>query len=273
MTDSGPGSTEDGASGRDDPRWSSSLSNSSLGPIDEAGDEPPNPFSREGARASEAIGVDASIGSATAPSSPPPVEPTQIPSADERWPSYPPVGDPYAAAPDPYTAATDPYGRPYPAAPPPGAAAPPPGPAPASAPGYDPLPTPPYGYGAENPGYNDPAPASYGGNPYAVNPYQPAYGAYSPYGAVAVNHPQATLAMVLGIISIVLASSCGIGGFLGIAGIVQGRKVRNEIDARPGTYTGRSMASAGIITGTIGVVLGSLVIVFLVFAGILGAYS
>jgi hypothetical protein len=33
------------------------------------------------------------------------------------------------------------------------------------------------------------------------------------------------------------------------------------------------MASAGIITGTIGVVLGSLVIVFFVVAGILGAYS
>ncbi len=94
MTDSGPGSTEDGASGRDDPRWSSSLSNSSLGPMDETGDEPPNPFSREGARASEAIGVDASLGSATAPTSPPPVEPTYPPSADERWPGYPPASDP-----------------------------------------------------------------------------------------------------------------------------------------------------------------------------------
>jgi hypothetical protein len=230
----------------------------------ESGDEPPNPFSREGAQASEAIGVDASIGSATAPTSPPPMEPTHIPSANERWPGYPPASDPYAAP--------DPYG-PYPAAPAPGPAAPPPGPAAASAPGYDPLPTPPYGYGAGNPGYDDPAQSSYGANPYAVNPYQSGYGAYSPYGAVPTNHPQATLAMVLGIISIVLASSCGIGGFLGIAGIVQGRKVRNEIDARPGTYAGRSMASAGIITGTIGVVLGSLVIVFFVLAGILGAYS
>ncbi len=163
-------------------------------------------------------------------------------------------------------AAPDPYGSPYPSAPPAGPAA-------ASAPGYDPLPTPPYGYGAENPSQNDPAQPSYGSNPYAVNPYQPSYGAYSPYGAVPTNHPQATVAMVLGIISIVLASSCGIGGFLGIAGIVQGRKVRNEIDARPGMYAGRGMASAGIITGTIGVVLGSLVIVFIVLAGILGAYS
>ena len=33
------------------------------------------------------------------------------------------------------------------------------------------------------------------------------------------------------------------------------------------------MASAGIITGTIGIVLGSLIIVIFVLAGILGAYS
>ena len=72
--------------------------------------------------------------------------------------------------------------------------------------------------------------------------------------------------MVLGIVSIVLASSCGIGGLLGIAGIVQGRKVRNEIDAQPGRYAGRSMASAGIITGTIGVVLGALVTIIVIFA-------
>jgi hypothetical protein len=222
------------------------------------GDGPPNPFSREGAGAWEASGVDASIGSAAAPTSPPPVEPTDGPSANEGWPGYPPASDP--------SPAPDPYGSPYPAAPPPG-------PAPASAPGYNPLPTPPYGYGAENPGYDDPGQSSYGGNPYPVNPYQSGYGADRPYGAVPTIHPQATLAMVLGIISIVLASSCGIGGFLGIAGIVQGRKVRSEIDARPGTYAGRSMASAGIITGTIGVVLGSLVIVFFVVAGILGAYS
>ena len=98
MTDSGPGSPEDAAAGRDDPRWSSSLSNSSLGPLDGAGEEPPNPFSREGAQASEATGVDASIGSATAPTSPPSVEPTHLPSANETWPGYPPASDPYVAS-------------------------------------------------------------------------------------------------------------------------------------------------------------------------------
>ena len=205
MTDSGPDSTKDGAYGRDDPRWSSSLSNSDFGPGEATGAEPPNPFSREGARASEAVGVDASIGGATAPTSPTPVEPTLAPSADERWPGYPP----------------------------------------------------------DQP--------SYGSNPYAVDPYQLNYGGYSPYGAVPTTHPKATTAMVLGIISIVLASSCGVGGLLGIAGIMQGRKVRDEIDARPGVYAGRSMATAGIITGWIGVVLGSLVVLFVVLVLLVGA--
>ena len=218
-----------------------------------SGADQPNPFSREGAGASDALGGDPNLSPPPASAPSPAVEPTT-----NEWPGYPPASDPYAAP--------DPYGSPYPSAPPPGPAA-------TSAPGYDPLPTPPYGYGAETQSQNYPAQSSYGSNPYAVNPYQPSYGAYSPYGAVPTNHPQATLAMVLGIISIVLASSCGIGGFLGIAGIVQGRKVRNEIDARPGTYTGRGMASAAIITGTIGIVLGSLIILIFVLAGISGAYS
>ena len=99
-------------------------------------------------------------------------------------------------------------------------------------------------------------PAAYGTNPYEVTPYQPGYGGYSPYGVVAIQHPRAVSAMVLGILGIVLAASCGIGGFLGIGGIVLGRKARNEIDAEPGRYAGRSQAVAGIVTGTIGTVLG-----------------
>ena len=198
---------------------------------------------------------------------------TRRPSADERWPGYPPASNPYAgpdpyASPDPY-ANPDPYAGPYPGAPQPG----PP------APGYAPPPTPPYGSaGPAASAYDGPSYGSnpyevnpYEVNPYEVNPYQPGYGSYSPYGTVPANHPRATSAMVLGIVSIVLASSCGIGGLLGIVGIVQGRKVRSEIDAQPGRYAGRSMASAGIITGTIGVVLGALVTIGVIFAFAIGA--
>ena len=106
--------------------------------------------------------------------------------------------------------------------------------------------------------------AAYGTNPYEVTPYQPGYGGYSPYGVVAIQHPRAVSAMVLGILGIVLAASCGIGGFLGIGGIVLGRKARNEIDAEPGRYAGRSQAVAGIVTGTIGTVLGVLISILII---------
>ena len=94
--------------------------------------------------------------------------------------------------------------------------------------------------------------------------YQPAYGMSSPYGVVPVSHPQSTTAMIFGILGIVFGLSCGIGGLLGIPGIVQGRRARDEIDAQPGRYAGRSQAVAGIVTGTIGVVIAALVVVAIV---------
>lgn len=151
-----------------------------------------------------------------------------------------------------------------------------PAPAPPVQPGYDPQPTPPYGSG--NP-YGDPAvaygptPPMYGSNPYEVSPYQPAYGMAGPYGVLPVSHPQSSTALVFGILGLVLAFSCIVGGFLGIAGIVQGRKARNEIDAQPGRYGGRSQAVAGIVTGTIGVVFAVLFTGFLVVAIVAGVLT
>ena len=92
-----------------------------------------------------------------------------------------------------------------------------------------------------------------------------------PYAVVQVSHPKAGSAMVFGILGIVFALMCGIGGLLGIPGIVQGRRARAEIDAEPGRYSGRSQAVAGIVTGTIGVVISGLVIVLIVVVGILAA--
>lgn len=129
--------------------------------------------------------------------------------------------------------------------------------------GFDPQPTSPYGGGTP---YADPRaaygpppayaapPPTYGSNPYEA-PYQPAYGGVSPYGVAAPSHPQASTAMIFGILGIVFGFSCGIGGLLGIPGIVLGRRARNEIDAQPGRYAGRSQAVAGFVTGIIGVVL------------------
>jgi hypothetical protein len=61
---------------------------------------------------------------------------------------------------------------------------------------------------------------------------------------------------------------------VGIGGIVLGRRVKNEIDAEPGRYSGRSQAVAGLITGIVGVsitVLATLFIVLAIVAGIANA--
>jgi hypothetical protein len=64
--------------------------------------------------------------------------------------------------------------------------------------------------------------------------------------------------------------SCVVGGLVGIGGIVVGRRVRNEIDAQPGRYTGRSQAVAGIVTGIVGVSIFALVTVLIVLAVVAG---
>jgi hypothetical protein len=217
------------------------------------GAESPSPFSREGSRPSDALGADPAPDT---PGVPGPTEPngstgsSASPSAAQIWQAYPSSSPPDA----PFTPpAADPYAVPQ------------------VDPGFDPQPTPPYvSYGDSRP-YDLTPPAAYGTNPYEVAPYQPGYGGYSPYGMVAIQHPRAVPAMVLGIVGIVLAASCGVGGFLGIGGIVLGRKARNEIDTEPGRYAGRSQAVAGIVTGTIGTVLGALITILVIVVIAVGA--
>jgi hypothetical protein len=209
------------------------------------GADPPNPFSREGAQAADGLGAQ--------PSSAPSAEPE--PQFD---PYQPPPADPYAG---PGT-----YSGPFQAQPYPSSGSTPGGPPP---PGFDPQPTPPYGSGATASPYDAPV-TPYGSNPYEYTPYQAAYGGPTPYPVVQVNHPNATSAMVFGILGVVFGLTCGIGGLLGIPGIVQGRRAREEIDTQPGRYGGRSQAVAGIVTGIIGVVIAALAIVLVVVVIILG---
>jgi uncharacterized protein DUF4190 len=208
------------------------------------GADPPNPFSREGSQAADGIGAQ--------PSSTPSAEP-------EPFDPYPPPpADPYpgpGAYSGPFQAQQYPTSGSTPGGPPP--------------PGFDPQPTPPYGSGATASPYDAPM-TPYGSNPYEYTPYQAAYGGPTPYGVVQVNHPKATSAMVFGILGIALGLSCGLGGLLGIPGIVQGRRARDEIDAQPGRYGGRSQAVAGVVTGIIGVVIAALVIVLVVVVILLG---
>lgn len=87
---------------------------------------------------------------------------------------------------------------------------------------------------------------------------QPGYG-YTP------DHPRATVALVLGIVSLVLCSVLG-----PVAWVIGGGAVR-EIDASGGRLGGRGQAKAGQILGIIATVLlviGILFFVVVVVAGI-----
>jgi len=68
-------------------------------------------------------------------------------------------------------------------------------------------------------------------------------------GVVIQDHPQATTALVLGILGLVL---CGV--LAPFAWIIGGRAVR-DIDASRGTLGGRGSANAGKILGSVGTVL------------------
>jgi hypothetical protein len=78
-----------------------------------------------------------------------------------------------------------------------------------------------------------------------------------PPGQYAQDHPRATLSLVLGILSLVLCQ------VLGPFAWVIGKRTVNEIDAAPGTYSGRGLAQAGYLCGIVATVLLGLSIIFL----------
>lgn len=160
-------------------------------------------------------------------------DPTANPDPEDAPPPRP--SDPTAPVFGPPSQPTAPqptWSQPPPAAPPPPPPAAPPPPAPA--PGQ---PYPPYGQPG---GY--PAPG-YGGGMYAGGQ----------------EHPQGTMILILGILSIVVCQ------FLGPFAWVMGRKALTEIDTSGQTYTNRTMVQAGMICGIIGSVLLILGIAYLVF--------
>ncbi len=110
-------------------------------------------------------------------------------------------------------------------------------------------------------GYPPPPPpgAAYPG---AAVPYPPTYpGGYPPAGypmQAPPEHPQAVMAMVLGILGLVC---CGLASPFAIW---TGRKSMKEIDASGGWLGGRGQAQAGFIMGIIGTVLWVLGVLFYV---------
>lgn len=180
-------------------------------------------------------------------SSTPPDDPNQgpwqpqEPTSPGQWPpAAPPPGPGQASPPGP--GQWPPSGAtPPPAAPPPG------GPPPS----YPPSAYPPGGFGPPGTGYPT-APAGYSG-----------YGGYRP----AVNHPQGTTVLVLGILGLVC---CGV---LGPVAWIMGNSAMREIDANPAAYSNRGSVQAGRILGIIATVLLVLGIVFYVAVFALGAAS
>lgn len=152
-------------------------------------------------------------------------------------------------------------------------------------PTYDAAPPPPPvsgagGYGAPGSGYGAPGPAAPGGapwapypvNPQGANPYQ-VNQQYVTFGAP--THQLATTSLVLGIIGIagVLLTPIFLITFLAVVcspfAIWLGVRSRREIRANPRQYGGEGVATAGFITGIIGVVLGIigllLILAFFIF--------
>ncbi len=94
--------------------------------------------------------------------------------------------------------------------------------------------------------------------------YDAPYGGYGGYGGW--EHPQGTTILVLGILSLVLGLSCGIGFLLGPVAWVMGNNASAEIDRNPMAYTNRSSVQAGRICGIVSSCILILSVVVLVVA-------
>ncbi|MEV7295589.1 DUF4190 domain-containing protein [Streptomyces microflavus] len=136
--------------------------------------------------------------------------------------------------------------------------------------GFGPAPSavPPPPTGPVGPGQAPPPTGHYG---YPAPPAQPygGYPGYDPYGGQQPWGPQpsnglGTAALVLGIISVVGFCMYGVNIVLGILALIFG--IIGLGRAKRGEATNRGMAIAGIITGSIGIVIGSVLLGFIIWA-------
>ena len=99
----------------------------------------------------------------------------------------------------------------------------------------------------------------YDNNPYAQQQPQQPYVQASPYGGqMAQPHPQSTMILIFGILSLVGIS------ILGPFAWYMGNKALKEIDANPAAYSDRNNVNIGKILGMIGSILLALGIVAIV---------
>jgi hypothetical protein len=78
--------------------------------------------------------------------------------------------------------------------------------------------------------------------------------------------PNSTASLVLGILSIPTCLCYGVLGLpLGIIAIILGRKAKNIHNADPDLYKGVGNASAGVITGVVGLIFNLLYLSFIIW--------
>ncbi len=134
-------------------------------------------------------------------------------------------------------------------------------------PGYG---QPPYG----QQGYGGPA---YGQPGYGQLPYgQPGYGQppYAGFAPARPDHPQSTVALVLGIVGLVGGLVlCGLGLVASPFAWALGRNALKEIEASQGRLGGEGAARGGMITGIIGTVLLILAVLGLIALAVLATVA
>lgn len=144
------------------------------------------------------------------------------------------------------------------------------GPIPAGG-GFGPPPSavpPPTGPGGPGQAAQPPTAGQYGypappAQPYGGYPGYDAYGGQQPWGPQPSNG-LGTAALVLGIISVVGFCLYGLNIVLGILALIFG--IIGLGRAKRGEATNRGMAIAGIITGSVGIVLGAVILGFIAWA-------
>lgn len=109
----------------------------------------------------------------------------------------------------------------------------------------------------------------YGQPQHGQAPYGAAQPGWSPYGQPLTSHPQATSAMILGIVALAGTFVCGFLCVLGPFAWAKGAKVRREIDAEPQRWGGRGEATAGYVMGIVTTILMILIVVAVVLGSIL----
>ena len=87
------------------------------------------------------------------------------------------------------------------------------------------------------------------------------------YGQQPENNPNATTALVLGIVGVVFCPLTAPFAW------VIGKRGMNEIDASGGRMGGRGLAQAGYVLGILGTILIVLILLFVVLAVVLGAFA